>query len=60
MFLALKKTPIFYMVDLEIDLLTLIMTLKHKNNISNEFFSENYMKMRYYTCFYLYWLKTHF
>ena len=48
------------MVDLEINLLTLRMTLKHENNIRNEFFSENYTKMRYYTCFYFYWLKNHF
>ena len=48
------------MVDLEIALLTLRMTLKHENNLRNAFFSENYTKMRYYTCFYLYWLKKSF
>ena len=30
------------MADLEIDLLTLRMSLKHENNISKEFFSENW------------------
>ena len=55
-----KKTYIFYMIDLEIELLTLRMTLKHENIMKNEYFSENYTKMRYYTCFYVYWLKNHF
>ena len=57
-FLALFN--FFFMVDLEIYLLTLRMTLKHENNIRKAFFNENYTKMRYYTCFYLFWLKNHF
>ena len=41
------------------DFLTLKMTLSHKNNTRNGLPSQNHMKMRYYTCSWLYLLKNH-
>ena len=49
----------FCLFDLEIDVLTSKMTLSHKNNTRNGLPSQNHIKMRYYTCFWLYLLKNH-
>ena len=55
MFLALfVKICLF---DLEIDFLTLKITLSHENNTRNGLPSQNHMKMRYYTCSWLHLLK---
>ena len=49
----------FCLFDLEIVFLTLKMTLSHQNNTRNGLLSQNHMKMRYYTCSWLYLLKNH-
>ena len=47
----------FCLFDLEIEVLTLKMTLYHKNNTINGLPSQNHMKMTYYTCSWLHLLK---
>ena len=60
MLLALsRKNYIFNLLHLEVDLLTLKMTLNHENNIRDEFFSQNYTKKMYYTCSYCKLLKNY-
>ena len=43
--------------DIQIDLLTLKMTLNHQNNTTKVFSSQNHIIMTCYTCSYLYELK---
>ena len=50
----------FCLFDLEIDFLTLKMTLNDENNARNGLPSQNHMKMRYYTCSWLHLLKNIF
>ena len=51
MFLALLvKNDIFRLLDLEIDLLILKMTLNNQNNFRNGLPSQNLVKIRYYNC----------
>ena len=58
MFLALfVKKGIFAYLTLNFEVLTLKMTLYHKNNTRNGLPSQNHMKMRYYTCSCLHLLK---
>ena len=60
MFLALfVEKGIICLFNLEIDFLTLKMTLSHKNNLRNRLPRQNHIKMRYYTCSWLYLLKNH-
>ena len=55
MFSALfSKESNFLLLDLEVDLSTLMMTLNNKNNIRSEFSTQSYTKERYHTCSYLY------
>ena len=60
MLLALfVNNGIFCSFDLEIDFLTLKMTLSHTYNTRHGFPSQNHMTMRYYTCYWLHLLKNH-
>ena len=51
MFLASFFLYHFLYGNLEIDFLTLQMTLNYQNNTINGFYGKNPIKMRYYTCF---------
>ena len=49
----LEKTY-FRLLELEIDILALKMTLNHQNNIRNKYFSQNYTQKVVLHLFYLY------
>ena len=60
MFLALfVKNGTFANLTLKLTFLTLKVTLRHKNNTRNGLPSQNHIKMRYYTCYWLQLLKNH-